>query len=46
MTGTLEAAHALASEAGCDELSVEAFDQNEIVVRLYERHGYLPSLPH
>jgi ribosomal protein S18 acetylase RimI-like enzyme len=50
-TKLLEAAHALASEAGCEELSLEVFDQNEDAVRLYERHGYreiarLPAAPH
>ena len=50
-TKLLEAAHALASEAGCEELSLEVFDQNEGAVRLYERHGYreiarLPVVPH
>jgi ribosomal protein S18 acetylase RimI-like enzyme len=50
-TRLLEAAHTLASEAGCEELSLEVFDQNEGAVRLYERHGYreiarLPSVPH
>jgi ribosomal protein S18 acetylase RimI-like enzyme len=50
-TKLLEAAHALASEAGCAELSLEVFDQNEDAVRLYERHGYreiarLPAAPH
>jgi ribosomal protein S18 acetylase RimI-like enzyme len=36
----LEAARALAAEAGCDELSIEVFEQNEVALRLYERHGY------
>ena len=50
-TKLLEAAHTLASEAGCDELSLEVFDGNEGAVRLYERHGYreiarLPTVPH
>ncbi|MBA2345804.1 MAG: GNAT family N-acetyltransferase [Rubrobacter sp.] len=50
-TRLLEAAHTLASEAGCEELSLEVFDQNEGAVRLYERHGYravarLPVVPH
>ncbi len=36
----LDAANALAAETGCDELSVEVFEQNEGAVRLYERHGY------
>lgn len=50
-TKLLEAAHTLASEAGCEELSLEVFDQNEGAVRLYERHGYreiarLPVVPH
>jgi ribosomal protein S18 acetylase RimI-like enzyme len=50
-TELLEAAHAVASEAGCEELSLEVFDQNEDAVRLYERHGYreiarLPAAPH
>ena len=36
----LEAANALAAEAGCDELSIEVFEQNEGALRLYERHGY------
>jgi ribosomal protein S18 acetylase RimI-like enzyme len=50
-TTLLEAARALASEAGCNELSLEVFEQNEDAVRLYERHGYreiarLPAVPH
>jgi ribosomal protein S18 acetylase RimI-like enzyme len=50
-TTLLEAAHALASEAGCEELSLEVFGQNEGAVRLYERYGYreiarLPTVPH
>jgi ribosomal protein S18 acetylase RimI-like enzyme len=50
-TRLLEAAHALAPEAGCSELSLEVFEQNEGAVRLYERHGYrelarLPAVPH
>ena len=50
-TRLLEAAHALASRAGCSEMSLEVFEQNEGAVRLYERHGYrefarLPSVPH
>jgi len=36
-TRLLEAAHTLASEAGCNELSLEVFKQNEGAVRLYER---------
>ena len=36
----LEAARALAAEAGCDELSIQVFEQNEGALRLYERHGY------
>ena len=36
----LEAARALAEEAGCDELSIQVFEQNEGALRLYERHGY------
>lgn len=47
----LEVANTLAAEAGCDELSLEVFEQNEVAVRLYERHGYRtvarrPSVPH
>jgi ribosomal protein S18 acetylase RimI-like enzyme len=47
----LDAANALAAEAGCDELSLEVFEQNEGAVRLYERHGYRivarrPVVPH
>jgi len=50
-TKLLEAAPALASSAGCSELSLEVFEQNEGAVRLYERHGYrefarLPAVPH
>jgi ribosomal protein S18 acetylase RimI-like enzyme len=50
-TRLLEAAHTLASEASCNELSLEVFEQNEGAVRLYERHGYravasLPVVPH
>ena len=50
-TRLLEAAHTLASEAGCNELSLEVFEQNEGAIRLYERHGYqeiarLPVVPH
>jgi ribosomal protein S18 acetylase RimI-like enzyme len=50
-TRLLEAARTLASEAGCNELSLEVFEQNEGAVRLYERHGYqeiarLPVVPH
>jgi len=50
-TKLLEAAPALASEAGCEELSLEVFEGNEGAVRLYERHGYreiarLPVVPH
>lgn len=36
----LDAANGLAAEAGCDELSIEVFEQNEGAVRLYESHGY------
>lgn len=36
----LEVANDLAAEAGCDELSIQVFEQNEGAVRLYERHGY------
>lgn len=36
----LEAANALAPEAGCDELSIEVFEQNGGALGLYERHGY------
>jgi ribosomal protein S18 acetylase RimI-like enzyme len=47
----LEAANDLAAEAGCDELSIEVFEQNEGAVRLYESHGYRtvarrPAVPH
>ena len=50
-TRLLEAAHALASEAGCSELSLEVFEQNEGAARLYERYGYrevarLPAVSH
>jgi ribosomal protein S18 acetylase RimI-like enzyme len=50
-TSLLEAAHMLASEASCNELSLEVFEQNEDAVRLYERHGFreiarLPAVPH
>jgi ribosomal protein S18 acetylase RimI-like enzyme len=50
-TKLLEAAPALASGAGCSELSLEVFEQNQGAVRLYERHGYreiarLPAVPH
>jgi ribosomal protein S18 acetylase RimI-like enzyme len=36
----LNVADDLAAEAGCDELSLEVFEQNENALRLYERHGY------
>jgi ribosomal protein S18 acetylase RimI-like enzyme len=47
----LGAANALAVEAGCDELSIQVFEQNEGAVRLYERSGYRivarrPAVPH
>jgi ribosomal protein S18 acetylase RimI-like enzyme len=47
----LNVASALAAEAGCDELSMQVFEQNENAVRLYERHGYRtvarrPAVPH
>jgi ribosomal protein S18 acetylase RimI-like enzyme len=47
----LEAARVMATEAGCDELSIEVFEQNEGAVRLYESHGYRtvarrPAVPH
>lgn len=47
----LDAANGLAAEAGCDELSIEVFEQNEGAVRLYESHGYRtvarrPAVPH
>lgn len=50
-TKLLEAAPALASEAGCSELSLQVFEQNGDALRLYERHGYreiarLPAVPH
>lgn len=50
-TKLLEAVHTLASEAGCETLSLEVFERNEGAVRLYERHGYkeaarLPTVPH
>jgi len=50
-TKLLKAAHALASGAGCSELSLQVFEQNEDAVRLYERRGYreiarLPAVPH
>ena len=50
-TTLFEAAHALASKDGSDELSFEVFGQIEGAIRLYERHGYrtvasLPAVPH
>ena len=47
----LEVANRLALEVGCDELSLEVFEQNAGAVRLYERHGYRivarrPVVPH
>ena len=47
----LKVANRLALEAGCDELSLEVFEQNEGAVRLYERYGYRvsarrPVVPH
>jgi len=50
-TRLLNVATDLAAEAGCDELSIEVFEQNEGAVRLYERHGYRtvarrPAVPH
>src|SRR5215212_7778701 len=50
-TSLLEAAHTLAPEAGCEELSLEVFEQNEGAVRLYECNGFreiarLPAVPH
>lgn len=50
-TKLLQAAHSLASEASCEERSLEVFDQNQRAVRLYERHGFretvrLPTVPH
>jgi ribosomal protein S18 acetylase RimI-like enzyme len=36
----LEAARALAAEVGCDELSIQVFEQNGGALALYERHGY------
>jgi len=36
----LEAARELAAEAGCDELSIQVFEQKEAALGLYERHGY------
>jgi ribosomal protein S18 acetylase RimI-like enzyme len=47
----LDAATALAADAGCDELSIQVFEQNESAVRLYERYGYRtvarrPVVPH
>jgi ribosomal protein S18 acetylase RimI-like enzyme len=50
-TKLLEAAHTLASEAGCEILSLEVFGQNEAPLRLYERHGFqavarLAVMPH
>jgi ribosomal protein S18 acetylase RimI-like enzyme len=47
----LKVANDLAAEAGCHELSLEVFEQNEVAVRLYERHGYRtvdrrPAVPH
>jgi ribosomal protein S18 acetylase RimI-like enzyme len=50
-TKLLEAANTLASEAGCEILSLEVFDQNEAAVRLYERQGFqavarLAVIPH
>jgi ribosomal protein S18 acetylase RimI-like enzyme len=50
-TRLLNVAADLAAEAGCDELSIEVFEQNEGAVRLYERYGYRtvarrPAMPH
>lgn len=47
----LAEAETLADEAGCAQLSVIAFAQNEGAVRLYRRHGYelrdrRPLVPH
>ena len=47
----LEAARVMAAEAGCDEVSLGVFEQNEGAVRLYESHGYRtvarrPAVPH
>jgi ribosomal protein S18 acetylase RimI-like enzyme len=47
----LNVANDLAADAGCDELSIEVFEQNEVALRLYERHGYRtvarrPAVPH
>jgi ribosomal protein S18 acetylase RimI-like enzyme len=36
----LNVANDLAAEAGCDVLSLEVFELNEVALRLYERHGY------
>lgn len=36
----LATANDAATEAGCEESSLEVFEQNEGAVRLYERHGY------
>jgi ribosomal protein S18 acetylase RimI-like enzyme len=36
----LNVATDLAVQSGCEELSIEVFEQNEGAVRLYERHGY------
>jgi ribosomal protein S18 acetylase RimI-like enzyme len=35
----LNVATDLAVQSGCEELSIEVFEQNEGAVRLYERHG-------
>jgi ribosomal protein S18 acetylase RimI-like enzyme len=50
-TKLLEAANTLASEAGCEILGLEVFDQNEAALGLYERHGFqavarLTLVPH
>ncbi len=47
----MDVANRLASEAGCKELSIEVFEQNEGALRLYKRHGYRivarrPVVPH
>lgn len=47
----LEAARGMATQAGCEEISLAVFEQNEDAVRLYESHGYRavarrPAVPH
>jgi ribosomal protein S18 acetylase RimI-like enzyme len=39
----LDAARELAAEAGCDELSIQVFEQNEGALGLYERYPTPPT---